>query len=73
MRLDVLDDQSQERPVGAAVVRGVRGGVVVVELGPADGPPHVRLTLSREEAARLFSTIQSVAHAGGEEILIVDE
>ncbi|MGH2562761.1 MAG: hypothetical protein ACRDJH_27185 [Thermomicrobiales bacterium] len=73
MQLDVMDDQVQIRPVGAAVVRAGRGGGVVVELGPADGPPHVRLSLSRDEAVRLCATIHSVAHGGGEEILIVDE
>jgi hypothetical protein len=73
MRLDVLDDQVQVRPVGAVVVRGGRNGGVVVELGPADGPPHIRLTLTRAEAVRLCTTIQSVAYNGGEEVLIVEE
>lgn len=72
MRLEVMDAQVQVRPVGAAVVRGGRNGAVVVEFGPADGPAHIRLTLSRAEAMRLCTTIQTVAHAGGEEIMIVE-
>lgn len=60
------------RPVGAAVVRGRPNGEVVLELGPADGPPHVRLTLSGAEATRLSATVQAIAHGGGEQILIVD-
>ena len=59
--------------VGAAVVRAVPGGGVVLELGPADGPPHVRLSLSGAEAVRLSSTVRGVAASGGEEVLIVDD
>ncbi len=59
--------------VGAAVARTSPGGGVMLELGPADGPPHLRLSLSSAEALRLASTVQGVAANGGEEILIVDD
>ena len=59
--------------VGAAVARTAPGGGVMLELGPADGPPHLRLSLSSAEAMRLASTVQGVAANGGEEILIVDD
>ena len=59
--------------VGAAVARTAPGGGVMLELGPADGPPHLRLSLSSAEALRLASTVQNVAANGGEEILIVDD
>jgi len=58
--------------IGAAVVRGVAGGGVVLELGPADGAPHLRLHLSADEAARLSATVRGVADDGGEAILLVD-
>ncbi|CAA9549539.1 MAG: hypothetical protein AVDCRST_MAG49-1653 [uncultured Thermomicrobiales bacterium] len=59
--------------IGAAVARAVPGGGVVLELGPADGPPHLRLHLSGDEAARLSATVRGVADGGGEAILLVDE
>ena len=58
--------------VGAAVVRASPGGGLVLEFGPADGPPHLRLSLSSAEATRLSATVRAVAATGGEEILIVD-
>ena len=61
------------RDIGAAVVRASPGGGVVLELGPADGPPHLRLVLTGAEAMRLSATLQSIANGRGEEILIVDE
>ena len=61
------------RDVGAAVVRASPGGGVVLELGPADGPAHLRLVLTAAEAMRLSATLQAIANGRGEEILIVDE
>ena len=62
-----------KRQVGAAVVRPSPTGGVLLELGPADGPPHVRLTLSAEEATRLSATVHAVAHGGSEAILLVED
>ncbi len=78
MRLEVLPPLAREpaeevkRDIGAVVVRAASGGVVL-ELGPADGPPHLRLVFTDAEAARLSATIQSIADDGGEEILMADE
>jgi hypothetical protein len=73
MRLEHLDGQESSRAVGAAVVRAAGVGGVVIELGPADGPPVVRLTMSPTEAIRLAATVQAVAQGGGETVLIVED
>ena len=80
MRLEVLGSGRGEgtgaeggRDIGAAVVRQHPGGGMVLELGPADGPPHVRLTLSTEEATRLTGAIQAVSGGRGEAIVMVDD
>ena len=78
MRLEVLPPLAREtegevkRDIGAVVVRGA-AGAVVLELGPADGPPHLRLVFTAAEATRLSATIQGIADGGGEEILMADE
>lgn len=73
MRLERLDGEETGRAVGAAVVRAVGSGEIVLEFGPADGPPLVRLTMSHSEAMRLTAATQAVAQGGGESILIVDD
>ncbi len=78
MRLEVLaalgdpGEGEVKRDIGAVVARGTATKGVVLGLGPADGPPHLRLLLSGDEAARLSATLQAIA-AGGEAIMIVDE
>ena len=80
MRLEMLEGSGLETPsgelkreVGAAVARGDPGGGFVLELGPADGPPHLRLILSGAEAARLGAAIQGVVSRGGEEVVLSDD
>ena len=79
MRLEVLAalggsaEGEVKLDVGAVVVRGTATKGVVLELGPADGPPHLRLLLSGDEVTRLSATLQGIAGGGGEAILIVDE
>jgi hypothetical protein len=73
MHLQRLDGDDSGRPVGAAVVRSLASGDIVLELGAADGPPVVRLTLSRSEAMRLIGATQDVLQSGGEEILMADD
>ena len=73
MRLERLDEDETGRAVGAAVVRAVGSREIVLELGPADGPPLVRLTMSHTEAMRLTAAAQAVVQSGGETILIVDD
>ena len=79
MRLEIIGagpgDTGREgaREVGAAVVRASPGGGMVLELGPADGPPQVRLSLSTQEATKLGTAIQTVVNGRGQEIVIVDD
>jgi len=62
-----------KRDVGAAVVRAAQTGGLLLELGPADGPPMVRLSFSTAEAARLSNTLHTIGANGGEAILMVDD
>jgi hypothetical protein len=55
------------------VVRAGINGSVVLDLGPADGPPHVRLILSQSEAVQLGKSVRAVANDGGEAVLIVED
>ena len=71
MRLELAGSRGAD--VGAAVVRPAPNGLVVLEFGPADGPPIVRLTLSDAEALRLSATVAAVINGGDEQILIVDD
>jgi hypothetical protein len=73
MRLDLLGSGEPSRTIGAAVVRASTGGGVVLDLGPADGPPQVRLLLSQAEAIQLGKSVREVANDGGEAVLIVEE
>ncbi len=72
MRLELVDGEESIRGVGAAVVRQIGMGEIVLELGPADGAPKWRLKMSVNEAARLMSAVQSVTQGGGESVLIVE-
>jgi hypothetical protein len=73
MRLDHLDSVEPSRTIGAAVVRARAGGGVVLDLGPADGPPQIRLLLSQSEALQLGKSVLAIAYDGGEAVLIVEE
>jgi hypothetical protein len=70
VRHQFLDGDELPRSVGAAVVRATEGGVVL-DLGPADGAPQVRISLTEDEATRLSRALQAVANGKDEEILIV--
>lgn len=79
MRLELLKPIAAEaetevkRDVGAVVARGTPGiKGVVLELGPADGAPLMRLVLSASDATRLAAMLHRMATDGGEEILIPD-
>jgi hypothetical protein len=72
MQLDLLGTGEPSRTIGAAVVRAGTNGGVVLDLGPADGPPHFRLLLSQAEAIQLGRIVQEVANEGGESVLIVE-
>lgn len=61
-----------ELPLGAAVVRSHPNGSVLLEFGPADGPPTITLELSQDEATRLAAALREVAVDGGEDVLLND-
>ena len=58
-----------KRDIGAVVTRATPTGLMM-EMGPADGPPQLRLLLSLTEATKLGTILQRIANGGGEEILI---
>ncbi|MCC6793231.1 MAG: hypothetical protein IT336_16220 [Thermomicrobiales bacterium] len=72
MRIELLDGEPSTRLVGAAVVRPDRAGIVV-DFGPADGPPLTHLRLSIAEAKRLSAALKAVVDGRDEEILLVED
>lgn len=64
------DDLTHE--IGAAVVRTLPQGNIVLELGPADGAPHHQLMLSVVEAQRLAAALRKIAADGGEDVLLIE-
>lgn len=73
MRLVVREQQGErERSVSAAVVHVNHGGGIVLEVGSADGPPHMRLTMTAREAHRLSAALRTIGTDGGEEILLTE-
>jgi hypothetical protein len=72
MRIELMDGELTTRQVGAAVVRSNRADLVV-EFGPADGPPLTKLHLSPSEAKRLISALRAVIDGGGESVILVEE
>lgn len=74
MRLVVRESSGEwERPVSAAVVHADHGGGIVLEVGSADGPPHLRLTMTTREALRLTAALRAIGTDGGEQILLTEE
>jgi hypothetical protein len=74
MRLEQLNNGEESvRGVGAAVVRKLNTGEIVLELGPADGPARLRLKMSHGEAMQLTAAVQVIAQNGGETGLIVED
>jgi hypothetical protein len=72
MRIEMMDGELTVRPVGAAVVRPDETGVVV-EFGPADGPPLTKLRLSKQEANQLSAALKAVINGREEEIILVED
>jgi hypothetical protein len=72
MRLEFIDDDPIVRPIGAAVVRPDTTGVVV-ELGPADGPPLARLQLTKDEVTQLGNALKAVVNGRSEAIILVED
>jgi len=73
MWFDVLPDQeATSRPIGAIVV-GKTGSDITVDAGPADGPPMVRMRLTRAQALLLSANLRAVANGRDEEVLLNEE
>lgn len=70
MKLEMLDGDESIRVIGAVVVKSISSGEIHVDLGPADGAPHVRLAMSRDEAFELGSALHGVE---GERVILVDD
>jgi hypothetical protein len=73
MRLEAIDGDDGARVIGAAVIRKHAGGDIILDLGPADGPPLVRIRMGYNEAQNLAGAIRNVADGGDETVLIVDD
>lgn len=72
MRFEQRDGELNVRQIGAAVVRP-EGVGIVVEFGPADGPPLTRLLLSKSEATHLSAALRGVIGGRDEEIILVED
>lgn len=80
MRIEILASSVPDRTegevkldIGAVVARSTPAGGITLELGPADGAPHLRIRLSSSEATRLSGTLRGLAGRGGEEIFLTDD
>lgn len=74
MRLIVREQNGErERAVSAAVVHADHTGGIVLEVGPADGPPHMRLTMTTRESQRLTTALRAIGADGGEQILLSED
>jgi hypothetical protein len=72
MRFEMLNGDELIRQIGAAVVREDGAGLII-EFGPADGPPMNRLRLSSDEAHRLLQAVRTVLNGKHEEIILADD
>lgn len=71
MRLVVREQSGErERAVSAAVIHADHAGGIVLEVGSADGLPHLRLTMTTVEAHRLSAALRTISADGGEQILL---
>jgi len=65
-------DAELKRDIGAVVARATPARGVLLEFGPADGPPLFKLSLSGDEAHRLAVTLQAIASGREEEIVLTE-
>jgi hypothetical protein len=72
MRLELVDQEDNQRTIGAIVVTQA-GGEVSIDAGPADGLPLVRLKISRAEALQLSANLRAVANGRDEEVLLGEQ
>ena len=71
MRYEQRESEALTHQIGAAVVRPDGSGLVV-EFGPADGPPHILLRMTKHEASQLIAGLRSVMSGGAEEIILIE-
>jgi hypothetical protein len=72
MRIETLGGDETARPIGAIVVVK-NGSDILLDAGPADGLPILRVRLSRSEALQLSTNLRAVANGHGEEILLSED
>jgi hypothetical protein len=72
MRLELGDQEDNQRTIGAIVVTQ-EGGDISIDAGPADGLPIVRLKISRQEALKLSANLRAVANGRDEEVLLDEQ
>lgn len=72
MRLELMDQEENQRNIGAIVVTK-DGADVSIDAGPADGLPLIRLKLSRAEALQLSANLRAVANGRDEEVLLGEQ
>lgn len=70
MKLEYFDGDEASRIVGAVVVRSMPNGTIQIDLGPADGAPNIRLTMSQDEAYELGAALHGL---DGERVILVDD
>ncbi len=67
------DNRETVFEIGATVIRQGPGGGIELELGPADGPAHIRLVLAHAESQRLAAALRAVANGGAETVIISED
>jgi hypothetical protein len=72
MRIELQDQEENQRTIGAIVVTQ-DGGDISIDAGPADGLPIVRLKVSRQEALKLSANLRAVANGRDEEVLLDEQ
>jgi hypothetical protein len=72
MRIESMAGDETVRPIGAIVVAN-HAPDIVLDAGPADGLPVLRIRLTRNEALELSANLRAVANGHGEEILLSEE
>lgn len=73
MRMELLDREDNLRTIGAIVITKDGTENISIDAGPADGPPLVRIKISRAQALQLSANLRAVANGRDEEVLLAEE
>lgn len=73
MRLDPIGYGEEERAIGAIVVKSTPGGILTLDIGPADGAPLIRVELTTSESAQLSRMLQRVVSTGEETVIFAED